>query len=324
MKSRRLEKPMMFSRPRSLLAGAVLSALCGLAGAQESAPAPVEQRLHEEVQSLLVRLVESGALPDPAQGISLAAPATRQPDFGAILDVRWRAGNDTGLPVLGVTPGSSAAKLGVQPGDRLLAVNGAPLAGLGADADGRALAARALRDGLLANSESIELSVARGESVQVLRGAVDVVQVPAYRLELGAAIAGASIAGTGGGDGVSSCGRVSVFDVAPRSQHLYKAVLIAVDGKLPGPTSSDVFRLTPGRHVLRVAEAIDPNQFGSLQRLTRDRRRGDDHYKDLEVDVQPGITYRLASRFNYDQRNSIRDNAYWDPVIWTELPEACR
>lgn len=315
---------MTFSRPLSLLAGAVFAALGGLAGAQEAAPAAIEQRLHEEMQTLLVRLVESGALADGAQALSLAAPASRQPDFGAILDVRYRAAADTGLPVLGVTPGSSAARLGVKPGDRLLAVNGVSLAGLGGDADGRAVAARALRDALLANSESLELSVERGEGVQVLRGTVDVVQVPAYRLELGAAIATAALAQAGGGDGVSSCGRVSVFDVAPRNQQLHRAVLIAVDGELPGPTSSDVFRLTPGRHVLRVAEAIDAHQFSDLQRLTRDRRRGDDRYKDLEIDVQPGVTYRLAARFNYDQRNSIRDGAYWDPVIWKELPETCR
>jgi hypothetical protein len=314
---------MNLSRPRSLLAGAVFAALCcGPARAQE--PAPVEQRLHEEMQTLLVRLVESGALQAETQPVTLTAPASRQPDFGAILDVRHRAAADNGLPVLGVTPGSSAAKLGVQPGDRLLAVNGTPLTGLGADAEGRSVAARSLRETLLANSHSVELSVARGEGVQVLRGSVDVVQVPAYRLELGAAIANASLLNTAGGDGESSCGRVSVFDVAPRNQQLYKAVLIAVDGKLPGPTSSEVFRLEPGRHVLRVAEAIDAHQFGSLQRLTRDRRRGDDHYKDLEIDVRPGVTYRLASRFNYDQRNSIRDGAYWDPVIWTEISEPCR
>lgn len=313
------------SRRCSLLAAVVFAALgSSLAWAQEGAPTPVEQRLHEEMQTLLVRMVESGALQPESQGVSLAAPASRQPDFGAILDVRHRAAADTGLPVLGVTPGSSAAKLGIQPGDRLLALNGSPLTGLGADVNGRAVAAHALREGLLANSNGIELSVARGDGVQVLRGTVDVVQLPPYRLELGAAIANASLVSTGGGDGVSSCGRISVFDIAPRRQQLYKAVLIAVDGKLPGPASSEVFRLQPGRHVLRVAEAIDPVQFDSLQRLTRDRHRGGEHYKELEIDVQPGVTYRLAARFNYDQRNSIRDGAYWDPVIWTEVAEPCR
>lgn len=313
---------MTLSRPRSLLTAALLAVLGGAASAQE--PAAVEQRLQEEMQSMLVRLVESGALRDGGEGIALSAPATRQPDFGAILDVRYRAGTGAGLPVLGVTPGTSAARLGVQPGDRLLAVNGVSLAGLGADADGRAVAARTLRDALLAHSESIELSVERGAQVQVLRGRVDIVQLPAYRLELDAMLGAAALAQSGGGDGVSNCGRISVFDNAPRGQQLYRAVLIAIDGELPGPTSSTVFRLEPGRHVLRVAEAIDPKQFDSVQRLTRDRRRGDDHYKELAVDVQPGITYRLAAKFNYDQRNSIRDGAYWEPVIWKEIPESCR
>lgn len=310
------------SRPLSLLAGAVFAALGGWACAQDAAPVAAEQRLHEEMQSMLVRLVESGALPGDG-ALALSAPASRQPDFGAILDVRYRAGSDAGLPVLGVTPGGSAARLGVQPGDRLLAVNGVSLAGLGADADGRALAARTLRDALLAHSGSLELSVERGAKVQVLRGSVDVVEVPAYRLELGAAIATAALAQSGGGDGVSSCGRVSVFDVAPRSQQLYPAVLIAVDGQLPGPSSSEVFRLEPGRHVLRVAERIDPVQFNDLQRRTRDRGSRD-RYKELEIDVQPGITYRLAARFNIDRRNQIRDNGYWDPVIWKEVAETCR
>ena len=312
---------MTFSRPRGLLLGALLAALGAPAAAQSPGPAS-EQRLHEEMQTLLVRLVESGAL--GGDGVTLAAPASLQPDFGAILDVRHRADRDTGLPVMGVTPGGSAARLGVQPGDRLLAVNGVSLAGLGADGDGRAIAARTLRDALVAHRDAVELSVSRGDAVQVLRGRVDVVEVPAYRLELGAAIAGAAVAGTGGGDGVSSCGRVSVFDVAPRTQQLHKAVLIAVDGELPGPSGSETYRLSPGRHVLRVAEAIDAHQFGDLQRMQRDRRRGEDRYKELEIDVQPGITYRLAARFLPEKRNRIRDGSYWEPVIWKELAETCR
>jgi hypothetical protein len=312
------------------LCGALLLALAGGIGAQ--APAPVaaapanvlEQRLHQEVQAVLLRLIGSGELgPEAATEMSLAAPASQQPDFGAILDVRHRGPQDAGLPVLGVTPGSSAAALGLRAGDVLVAVNDEPLQGLGADAAGLSLAAPRLRAALLAEVETVQLQVRRGAETLALSGPVRVVELPAYRLELGAALANASLAAAGGGDGVSSCGRVSVFDIAPRTQKLYRAVLIAVDGRLPGPSESDVFRVTPGRHVLTVAEAIDWRQFLSVQRYQRDRSSRD-RYKKLEIDVQPGITYRLAARFHPEERHSIRDGAYWEPVIWKESPERCR
>lgn len=120
-----------------------------------------------------------------------------------------------------------------------------------------------------------------------------------------------------------TCGRISVFDVAPRNQQLYRAVLIAVDGKLPGPTSSSTYRVTPGKHVLRVAEAIEPYQFSGVNQYKRDRR-GHERYEEIEIDVQPGITYRLAAKFNLDRKHEIRDGGYWDPVIWQEDPESCR
>jgi hypothetical protein len=305
------------------LCGALALGIGSLAAAQTPPPV-LEQRLHEEVQAVLLRLVDSGELTrEHADALSLSAPASLQADLGAFFDVRLRSGDDRGLPVLGVTPGSSAAALGLRAGDRVVAVNGESLIGLGAAADGRARAVQQLRAALLASPDAVVLTVEREGGTQELRGAVHVVELPAYRLDLGAALANASLAAGSDGDGVSSCGRVSVFDIAPRGQRLYRAVLIAVDGALPGPTTSDVFRLTPGRHTLTVAEAIDARQFGELQRLQRDRSRRD-RYKTLEIDVQPGITYRLAARFHLEERNSIRDGAYWEPVIWKETPETCR
>lgn len=319
-------------RCRSGLAALLLLACAGPAIAQDDVPAAtaepgatraLEHRLHQEMQSVLLRLIENGEL-DAASAaeLSLAAPASQQPDFGAILDVRHRPGQ-AGLPVLGVTPGSSAAGLGLQAGDVIVAVNAAALTGLGADAAGHSLAAARLRAELLADTDAVELRVQRGDRELSLSGPVRIVDLPAYRLELGAALAHASVAAAGGGDGVSSCGRISVFDIAPRTQKLYPAVLIAIDGKLPGPSSSDVFRVTPGPHQLTVAEAIDWRQFSDLQRLQRDRTVRD-RYKVIEVMVQPGITYRLASRFHPEERHSIRDGAYWEPVIWKESPEPCR
>ena len=292
-----------------------------------AAPGPqAEQRVREEVQSALLRLVDNGEIAaEDLATLRLDAPASRTPVFGAIIDARFRAESDrSGLPVAAVTPGGSAAQIGLQAGDRLIAVNGASLLDLGVDAQGHAIAFQHLRSALDTNAGAVALRVARGGETLELSGPVRVVALPAYRLELGNALAGATYAsGAGGGDGVSGCGRVSVFDAAPRGKQIYRAVLIAVDGVLPGPPSSDTYRLDPGRRRLTVAEAIDPEQFNSVQRTQRDRQ-GRERYKDLIIDVQPGITYRLGAHYILDQRNSIRDNAYWEPVIWAEAAETCR
>ena len=307
--------------PRALACSLLLA---GSAQAQQAAPRPFEQRLHEEVQAVLLRLIESGELrAEDAEALSLVSPVSQQVDFGAIVDVRYRSGQDSGLPVLGVTPGGSAERLGLKSGDRLVAVNGKSLLALGGDERGRALAAQRLRDEFLASPDQVELLVVRDGSEVALRGAVQVVSLPAYRLDLGAALAQASLAATAEGDDMSRCGRISVFDIASRRQQLYRAVLIAIDGKLPGPASSESYRLEPGTHTLTVAEAIDSHKFSATQVFERGRL-GRERYKTLTVEVQPGITYRLASRFHPEERGRIRDGAYWEPTIWKESPEACR
>ena len=45
------------------------------------------------------------------------------------------------------------------------------------------------------------------------------------------------------GAAASTCGRISVFDVAPRNQDLYRARLINLDGQSPGPSGSRSFRV---------------------------------------------------------------------------------
>jgi hypothetical protein len=57
------------------------------------------------------------------------------------------------------------------------------------------------------------------------------------------------------------------------------------------------------------------------RRARLDRKR----YKTLEIEVQAGVTYRLAAQLNRDVRgDGIREGAYWEPVIWKETPERCR
>jgi hypothetical protein len=120
---------------------------------------------------------------------------------------------------------------------------------------------------------------------------------------------------------VTGCGRISVFDVAPRSKDLYRARLINVDGKLPGPTSARSYRVGAGKHTLEVAELIDVKQFNDLQ--LRQRTQQSDRYKTIELDVQPNTTYLLAAHLIEANRNDIIGQTYWEPVIFSQSSEAC-
>lgn len=317
----------MAIRYRTLLLPFLIGALAA-APAYADDTSDAERRVQDALQSTLVRLVDAGEVsPDDLATLRLESPASRLPVFGAVVDTRLRAENERdGFPVVAVTPGGSADALGLRVGDRVLDVNDETLLGLGVDAGGHVVAAQRLRAAMRDGTETLTLRVRRGGDVVTLQGAVRMVELPAYRLELGDAVAGAFYAappGSVAGDGVSSCGRISVFDAAPRGRKIYPAVLIAIDGQTPGPSSSASFRVEPGTRRLTVAEAIDTEQFSGLQQTQRNRPARE-RYKDLVVNVRPGVTYRLGAQFNLEHRNRIRENAYWEPVIWSEAAETCR
>ncbi|MBD8527957.1 PDZ domain-containing protein [Pseudomarimonas arenosa] len=246
---------------------------------------------------------------------------------GALLEVVeqpprtvWELGAVVGAPesesaprIMAVTPGAAAQRMGLRTGDRLLAVNEQPLP---AGSEGASL----LRQALSSAEGQIAFEVQRDNQIVPLEGPLDRTDVPGYRLEIATT---AASSGGGAGDG-SSCARVSTFDVSPRTQELHRAVLIAIDGELPGPLSAATFRITPGKHVLKVAEAIDGYEFTPVQLRQRNRQMLDVRYKELELVAEPGITYRLAAKLHRDQRHQIYSGNYWEPVIWKESPEPCR
>jgi hypothetical protein len=229
----------------------------------------------------------------------------------------------SGTAVLAVTPGGAAERLGVRVGDRVLRINDVPLqAGAGAEP---------LREALDAGGGALVVTVQRDGRPLELRGRADSIALPGYQVML------AGFDGTQG----SSCGRVSVFDIFPRNRHVYPATLIAIDGRHPGPGPS--FRLPPGRHVLTVAENIDPNQFSGVAQFQRNRtirpgvsgagidpatgaaaQRAGSPYNDIVVDIMPGVTYHVGAQFHPERRYEIRTNAYWDPLLFSESPEPCR
>jgi hypothetical protein len=288
-----------------------------------------EQRLREELRQLLLDMIESGAFgqtPPEQISLSIDAPAERAGGLGLLVDSSSAAAASDGLHVLGATPGGSASRMGLRSGDVIVAVNGVSLADLGADSAGRARAAERLREqvGGLEDGAPLNFRIVRDGSESSVSGVVASAWVPALHLTVGDGIALASArdSGRNAGPAAQGCGRVNIFDVAPRQRDLHAAVLISIDGERSPFQGQSTFRLSAGRHELKVAERIDSRYLSFNDRLRNSEP--DSRYKTLTIEVAPNTTYLLAARLNEDKRNVWRDGAYWDPVIWSETPESCR
>lgn len=287
-----------------------------------------EQRLREELRALLLDMIESGAFgKTPAEQISLTIdePAQRTSGLGVLVDSSSAARAVDGLHVLGTTPGSTASRMGLRSGDVIRSINGVSLSGLGADSSGRARAAQLLRERVesLDDGAAIAFEVSRDGRLTTVSGTMTSAWIPAMHLTVGDGLAMASpSAGSDGSQAATGgCGRISIFDVAPRQRELHAAALISIDGKRSPFGGQTTFRVSTGEHVLTVSEQIESRYLGFNDRL----RNSDpsSRYKTLTVNVAPNTTYLLAAQLNKDRRNEWRDGAYWDPVIWSETSEDC-
>lgn len=308
------------------LAGLPMAVLAVAAQAQTP---EVEQRLSEEVQLALVRMIESGAFAGTATdaiAFTLDEPARRVTDLGMVVDSATAERAKDGLRLLAVTPRGTAQRLGLRAGDRVVAVNGIALTALGADASGHAQAAITLRTTVesLADGAPLRFDVVREGRELALNGVASSVTLPPIHLKVGrdellADTSASRARRNTEPDASAGCGHISVFDVAPRQQKLYAARLLSIDDQLAGPTDASQFRLSAGTHTLKVAELIEDEQlsFNSRQRLGNST-------KSFNVTIKANTTYYLAAHLIVDQRSSWKDGAYWEPVLWKEAPADCR
>jgi hypothetical protein len=295
-----------------------------------AAPAPAgetAQRMRQDMQSVLSHMAETGALGQHPEHVSLRVeePARRVTSVGALVDSTSAQSARDGLHVLGATPGSTADRLGLHPGDVIVAVNGTSLRELGADDRGRALAATTMRTVVegLPDDATLNVDVLRGGNALTLNAPVQAVYVPAMRVELGDAVdsgGGSSAAivapSPGGGEG---CGRISSFDVAPRGERLYAVRILLLDGNTPGPQGLPSFRVGAGEHQLLVAENI-PTQALGVGAIATLRRQTS---KPLTVTVPPGKTVMIAAKLHLANASDLSGGTYWDPVAWKEIAESC-
>ena len=283
------------------------------------APADTERALHEEMHRTLLRLAESGALGNTPERLALdvSEPAQRSNNLGLLIDSSKATAD--GVHVLGVTPGGSAERMGVRSGDLVTAVNAHSLQNLGVDGEQRPLAPGVLKNSVdqLKDGEPLQLAVQRDGKSLALNAPVHALYLPAMRLQLGAAALLTASAG-GATEASGGCGRISEFDVAPRQDSLHRAVIISIDGKLPGPRGQETFRVSVGPHSVEVAEAIE-SRYISFSDVARTSNR---HYQKLSVDVAANTTYFIAARLIPDKRNDPK--AYWEPAMWRQNAETCK
>lgn len=265
-----------------------------------------DSRIVNEFETALLRLADAGALPSVGQALVVERSPHLRYELGAVIDVR--DAQEGGLPVLAVSPESAASRIGLTAGDRLIAMNEVSFTSSGNNA-------QAFREALASGQGDLQLKVRRGDSTLALAGRADVRVVPPFRLEMGD--------GATGGSATPGCGRVSLVLRPPVSKFMFPVALHEIDGRLGGPLDTEVFRLSAGRHVLKLSELIDGNRFTGVE--NRDRRQlfRYEQFKYLEIDVQPNTTYRLGVRFIKEHKGEIRSQKYWEPVVWSEASESC-
>ncbi|HJT98659.1 MAG TPA: PDZ domain-containing protein [Rhodanobacteraceae bacterium] len=286
----------------------------------------VEQRLREELSVVMMDLIQSGAFggTSPQQiALDVDAPAQKVSNLGLLVDSK--ASGPDGLRVLAVTPGGNAERMGLKAGDVLLALNGTSLA----TSDGAATLRRAVDS--VPDGTALHFDLRRDGRGETVAGASASVYLPPMHLSIGEGTALAANSPAAAAQGgtyrdapvrAEGCGRINDFDVAPRGQHLHKARVISIDNKLPGPHGSQAYRVEAGTHVIKVSEQIESRYITFSDRQRNAPIGGG--YKTLTVDVAPDTTYLVAARLNEDKRDNPANGAYWDPVIWKEVPEACR
>jgi len=126
----------------------------------------------------------------------------------------------------------------------------------------------------------------------------------------------------------AGCGFVAASEgVIPESEGIYRVTVTQVDGK--SATSTRRHRVDAGTVTLTVSERIPFHSLSGseIHEIKRMKRRGDANaYQTLQLDVEPGMTYRIGARLHRDRLDtaSIEANEYWEPVVWETVPTKCR
>lgn len=196
-----------------------------------AAAMPTEDVVANAVDRALADAYSRDPAPE-AGALRIERPEQQRFELGAVLDVR--AASPEGVAVLAITPGGAAERIGLKAGDRVLAINGTAVAGSDVDPASALLEALAGSDGALA------IDLRRGQDALSLKGAADLVRIPAYVLEVQPPVA----------QRAEGCGYVS--GGAKAYGQVRKVRILAVDGQSAPASLVGRLRLPAGKHTLTL------------------------------------------------------------------------
>ena len=232
-----------------------------------------------------------------------AATATGEARYqlGAVVDLRQAS--KKGATVLAVTPRGAAERIGLRAGDQLRAINGTRL-------DDTTKPATAFDNALQESNGNLQVEAVRNGMKLLLSGKADATTDPSNASK-------------------QACGYIT--DQArptPREDDIFAADITQIDGRSTPTVPRNRHRVETGKRVIVVREFIHPSRLNSsqLQQIEKMKKFSFARaYKSLVVDVKPGTSHRIGARLLRDKLDtqSIRDNAYWEPVVWAEVPETC-
>ena len=229
------------------------------------------------------------------------APSEARYQLSAVVDLRQA--RKKRATVLAVTPRGAAERMGLRAGDQLRAINGTRL-------DDTTEPAMAFDNAMQESDGNLQVEAVRNGMKLLLSGKADVVAGPSNASK-------------------QACGFLT--DQArptPREDDIFAADITQIDGRSTPTVPRNRHRVGTGKRVIVVREFIHPSRLNSsqLQQIEKMKKFSFARaYKSLVVDVKPGTSHRIGARLLRDKLDtqSIRDNAYWEPVVWAEVPETC-
>lgn len=242
---------------------------------------------------------------------SLDLPAQQLTNLGIVLDVDNAA---IGYTVLAVSPGSEAEALGIAVGSKIVRINDIVISKSSSES-----ALQHLQD--LTAGEKVSMVIENNNVTKKIETSLNGQYVPEVRLEVGSyAETGNNQISANSNEAVeemeNACGRISVFFRPPEARDLFPVYVDKIDDKNV-ISSRNTYRLPIGKHVIKIHELItDP--FLRRGKTTWQKS------KTIEIDVKPNFTYHLAAQFLRERATeTIREEGFWEPVVWKESQEKC-